>query len=214
MEKEIEKEEENVKVSADSECDKKDGEYTVIIREHETVHHGHSHAHGHVHSPPESLSSVAWMVVLGDGLHNFTDGMALGAAFSNNIAGGCSTAVAVFCHELPHELGDFAVLLKAGMSAKQAIYYNLMSSILCFIGMCLGIFVGDNPQSTSWVFAVSAGMFLYIGLVDMFPELTTSHSAIESSLCQCSLQGLGLISGVAIMLVIAYYEDHLLNLFK
>lgn len=45
------------------------------------------------------------MVVLGDGLHNFTDGMAIGAAFSNNIAGGCSTAVAVFCHELPHELG-------------------------------------------------------------------------------------------------------------
>ena len=45
------------------------------------------------------------MVILGDGLHNFTDGMAIGAAFSNNIAGGFSTAVAVFCHELPHELG-------------------------------------------------------------------------------------------------------------
>ncbi|EEB11116.1 conserved hypothetical protein [Pediculus humanus corporis] len=148
-------------------CDKKDGEYTVIIREHETAHHGHSHAHGHVHSPPESLSSVVWMVILGDGLHNFTDGMAIGAAFSNNIAGGFSTAVAVFCHELPHELGDFAVLIKAGMSAKQAVFYNLISSILCFVGMVLGIFIGDNPTSTSWVFAVSAGTFLYIGLVDM-----------------------------------------------
>lgn len=48
------------------------------------------------------------MVVLGDGLHNFTDGMAIGAAFSNNIAGGCSTALAVFCHELPHELGNYS----------------------------------------------------------------------------------------------------------
>lgn len=61
---------------------------------------------GHVHSAPESMSSVAWMVVLGDGLHNFTDGMAIGAAFSANIAGGFSTAIAVLCHELPHELGN------------------------------------------------------------------------------------------------------------
>lgn len=51
------------------------------------------------------MSSVAWMVVMGDGLHNFTDGMAIGAAFSANIAGGFSTTIAVFCHELPHELG-------------------------------------------------------------------------------------------------------------
>lgn len=102
--------------------------YTVIIREHETKHHGHTHSHGmpnylpfavfvlinrcnsripsgHVHSAPESMSNVAWMVVMGDGLHNFTDGMAIGAAFSANIAGGFSTAIAVFCHELPHEIG-------------------------------------------------------------------------------------------------------------
>ncbi|KAK6620161.1 hypothetical protein RUM44_006562 [Polyplax serrata] len=195
-------------------CDKKDGEYTVIIREHESTHHGHSHAHGHVHSPPESLSSVAWMVILGDGLHNFTDGMAIGAAFSNNIAGGFSTAVAVFCHELPHELGDFAVLLKAGMSAKQAVFYNLISSILCFFGMVLGIFVGDNPTSTSWVFAVSAGTFLYIGLVDMFPELSSSHSTFETTFCQSSLQGAGLLTGISIMFVIAYFEDNLLHLFQ
>lgn len=52
--------------------------YTVILREHESQHHGHSHTHGHVHSPPSSLSAVAWMVVMGDGLHNFTDGMAIG----------------------------------------------------------------------------------------------------------------------------------------
>lgn len=64
---------------------------------------------GHVHSAPESMSSVAWMVVMGDGLHNFTDGMAIGAAFSANIAGGFSTAIAVFCHELPHELGNMLI---------------------------------------------------------------------------------------------------------
>lgn len=141
--------------------------FTIILREHEANHHGHSHTHGHVHSPPSSLSAVAWMVVMGDGLHNFTDGMAIGAAFSNNIAGGFSTAIAVFCHELPHELGDFAVLLKAGMSAKQAVYYNLLSSVLSFFGTILGILVGDTPEASAWIFACAAGMFVYIALVDM-----------------------------------------------
>ena len=133
--------------------------------------HNHSHKHGHSHGPvgtgSESLSSIVWMVILGDGLHNFTDGMAIGAAFSNNIAGGFSTAVAVFCHELPHELGDFAVLLKAGMSARKAIYYNILSSVLSFFGMCVGILIGDAPETTQWVFAVAAGLFIYIALVDM-----------------------------------------------
>lgn len=141
--------------------------FTIILREHESKHHGHSHTHGHVHSPPKTLSAVAWMVVMGDGLHNFTDGMAIGAAFSNSIAGGFSTAIAVFCHELPHELGDFAVLLKAGMSARKAVYYNILSSVLSFLGMVLGIIVGDTPEASAWIFACAAGMFIYIALVDM-----------------------------------------------
>lgn len=141
--------------------------YTIILREHESKHHGHSHTHGHVHSPPSSFSAVAWMVIMGDGLHNFTDGMAIGAAFSNNIAGGFSTALAVFCHELPHELGDFAILLQAGMSARQAIYYNMLSSVLSFIGTIIGIWIGEAPEASAWIFACAAGMFLYIALVDM-----------------------------------------------
>lgn len=128
-------------------------------------HHGHSH--GLSDTKPKTLSSIVWMVILGDGLHNFTDGMAIGAAFSNNIAGGFSTTVAVFCHELPHEMGDFAVLLKAGMPARQAIYYNILSSVLSFFGMCIGISIGETPEATSWIFAIAAGLFIYIALVDM-----------------------------------------------
>lgn len=128
-------------------------------------HHGHSH--GNFDTKSDSLSSIVWMVVLGDGLHNLTDGMTIGAAFSQNIAGGFSTTVAVLCHELPHELGDFAVLLKAGMSAKQAIFYNILSSVLSFFGMCMGIVFGDTPETSQWVFAVAAGLFIYIALVDM-----------------------------------------------
>ncbi|XP_058806546.1 zinc transporter foi isoform X2 [Phymastichus coffea] len=187
--------------------------YTVIIREHEGKHHGHSHGHSHVHSTPDSMSSVAWMVVMGDGLHNFTDGMAIGAAFSANIAGGFSTTIAVFCHELPHELGDFAVLLKAGMSAKQAIFYNLLSSILCLFGMVFGVLLGATPAASSWMFAAAAGMFIYIALVDMIPELSSNHSILDGAHWQILLQAGGLITGFGIMLVIALYEPDLQTLF-
>jgi zinc transporter 10 len=98
----------------------------VYVREHENQHHGHSHAHSHIHSKPDSISSVAWMVIFGDGLHNFADGLAIGAAFTQGTVFGIANSIAIFCHELPHELGDFAMLLKAGMTIKQAIFYNFI----------------------------------------------------------------------------------------
>ncbi|XP_047226086.1 zinc transporter ZIP10 [Girardinichthys multiradiatus] len=143
--------------------------------------HGHSHG-GNCHSDQEmkdaGIASIAWMVIMGDGMHNFSDGLAIGAAFSANITGGISTSVAVFCHELPHELGDFAVLLKAGMSVKQAIVYNLLSALMAYVGMLIGTAVGQYTHNvTNWIFAITAGMFLYVALVDMVgwntPTLTS-----------------------------------------
>ncbi|KAL7049495.1 hypothetical protein ACKWTF_003725 [Chironomus riparius] len=187
---------------------------TIILREHQTKHHGHSHTHGHVHSPPESLSAVAWMVILGDGLHNFTDGMAIGAAFSGSIAGGFSTSLAVLCHELPHELGDFAVLLKAGMSPKKAICYNILTGVLCVFGMITGVLVGDTPEASQYIFAGTAGLFIYIALVDMMPELTSSHGKEGNCmLVQCSLQFSGMLIGLLSMLFIAIYEHDLMEVF-
>ncbi|KAL7733285.1 hypothetical protein ACLKA6_004785 [Drosophila palustris] len=194
--------------SANGGKDKND-HVTVILREHESSHHGHSHRHGHVHSPPETLSAVAWMIIMGDGLHNFTDGMAIGAAFAENIAGGFSTSLAVFCHELPHELGDFAILMKAGMSVKSAVYYNLLTGVLSFIGMIFGIVFGQSQDVAQWMFAVAAGLFIYIALVDMMPEISAAHK----SLAQFMLQIIGMFSGVIIMLFIALYEGQLMNAF-
>lgn len=188
-------------------------EYTVILREHENRHHGHSHTHGHVHAAPKNMSSVAWMVIMGDGLHNFTDGMAIGAAFSGSIAGGFSTAVAVFCHELPHELGDFAMLLKAGMSMKQALFYNILSSVLCLLGNAFGVWLGNIEFASSWVFAVAAGTFVYIALVDMIPELSNGHED-DGTLFQCLLQLSGLLVGFGIMTFIAIYEHDLKHMFN
>lgn len=69
----------------------------------------HGHSHSRCKTMPQTVAAIAWMVILGDGIHNFSDGLAVGAAFSNSITGGISTSIAVFCHELPHEIGEYFV---------------------------------------------------------------------------------------------------------
>jgi zinc transporter ZupT len=66
------------------------------------------------------------MVIFGDGIHNLADGLAIGVAFTESYIAGIATSIAILCHELPHEIGDFAMLLKAGMSVKQAVFYNVI----------------------------------------------------------------------------------------
>lgn len=70
-------------------------------------------------STKPAIATVAWMIIFGDGVHNFIDGLSIGAAFSESILTGISVSIAVLCEEFPHELGDFAVLLNSGMSMKQ-----------------------------------------------------------------------------------------------
>jgi len=91
----------NNTTASDGSCVQKD---VIYVREHENQHHGHSHAHSHLHSKPDSISSVAWMVIFGDGLHNFADGLAIGTAFTQGTVFGIANSIAIFCHELPHEV--------------------------------------------------------------------------------------------------------------
>ena len=63
--------------------------------------------------------------------------------------------------------GDFAVLLKTGMKVKQALFYNMLSSVLCFLGMVIGVCLGNIESASYWIFAITGGMFIYISLVDM-----------------------------------------------
>uniref|UniRef100_A0A3Q2QL70 Zinc transporter ZIP6 n=1 Tax=Fundulus heteroclitus TaxID=8078 RepID=A0A3Q2QL70_FUNHE len=116
------------------------------------------------------------MVIMGDGLHNFSDGLAIGAAFTESLSSGLSTSVAVFCHELPHELGDFAVLLKAGMTVRQAILYNVLSAMMAYLGMVTGILIGHYAENICmWIFALTAGLFMYVALVDMVSRTPSLH---------------------------------------
>lgn len=195
-------------------CPKTSHEYEQP-KDSSTHEHPSGHGHSHDHPVPRTLGALVWRVVIGDGIHNFSDGIAVGVAFASSVTGGLSTSVAVLCHELPHEMGDFAVLLKNGMSIKQAVLCNCVSSVLSFVGMAVGLAIGNIGQSNLWIFAGIAGMFLYISLVDLVPEMSLLESGKRERrpFCQLLFQLGGTCLGVGIMLLIALYEDQLNSVF-
>ncbi|KAE8626427.1 hypothetical protein XENTR_v10006628 [Xenopus tropicalis] len=173
----------------------------------------HSHS-GHSHNmASKGITEIVWMVLLGDGIHNFTDGLAIGAAFSSGFSGGLSTTVAVFCHELPHELGDFAVLLQSGVPVRKVLFFSLVSAFLSFFGMIIGAVASQNSaQITPWIFAATAGIFLYVALVDMLPQMLHRETADPCQGKDCVIHSLGFLLGCAIMFCIALYQDQMVFL--
>ncbi|TWW72522.1 metal cation symporter ZIP8 [Takifugu flavidus] len=158
-------------------------------------------------TPMSGIKTVAWMVTLSDALHNFIDGLAIGAAFTVSIMTGFSTSIAIVCEEFPHELGDFVILLNAGMSVPQAVFFNLLSAMSCYIGLVLGIMIGST-FAPGVIFAIAGGMFLYIALADMFPEMdsiTQDPAHASSKMVFFLIQNLGMLSGFTIILMITVF---------
>ncbi|XP_018601897.1 zinc transporter ZIP8-like [Scleropages formosus] len=155
-----------------------------------------------------NVKTVAWMISLSDALHNFIDGLAIGASFTISILTGFSTSIAIVCEEFPHELGDFVILLNAGMSVPQAIFFNLLSAMSCYLGLVLGILVGSN-FAPNVIFALAGGMFLYIALADMFSEMNSIQSEQErttgTKVIFFIIQNAGLLTGFSIILLITLF---------
>jgi len=159
----------------------------------EYADHGAHHAH---HEHREQASAV--LVIIGDSIHNALDGVIIGAAFLTDVSLGVITALAVTAHEIPQEIGDFAVLLHSGMSRGRALAFNLMSSLTSVIGGLVAYFtLGSALKILPYAIAVAAASFIYVSMADLIPGLHRRVSARES-VAQVILISLG-IAAIAVV---------------
>jgi zinc and cadmium transporter len=153
--------------------------------------------HCHTHDCEVHESSVV-PVLVGDAFHNFVDGAVVAAAVMTSIPLGVTTAVAVAAHEIPQEVGDFAILLHAGYSRGRALMLNVLSSGASAIGAIAAYFAFDTiPRLLPYFLALAAASFLYVAMADLIPGLHRGRTD-ASSMRQILLIG----AGVATMLVL------------
>jgi zinc and cadmium transporter len=153
--------------------------------------------HCHTHDC-EVHESSAFVVLAGDTFHNFVDGAVIGAAVIASVPLGVSTALAVAAHEIPQEVGDFAILLHKGYSRKRALIVNVLSACASALG-AVGSFVALDlmPRAIPYVLVVSASSFIYVAMSDLIPDLHRGRTD-AGSLRQILL----IVAGVATMLLL------------
>jgi zinc and cadmium transporter len=146
-----------------------------------------AHAHGHA-------TASGYLILFGDGVHNFVDGVLIAAAFLTDVHLGVVTALAVAAHEIPQEVGDFAILLHSGFTRGKALFYNVLASLTTVLGGVLAYFaLGVAQAALPYVLAVAASSFIYIAVADLIPGL---HKRLEPrvTLEQVLLIGAGVLT--------------------
>ena len=128
----------------------------------------HKHEMGSVHNIHYQASVP--MIIFGDTIHNFIDGLAIAAAYFIDPALGIITTIGTFLHEVPHEIADFGILLKVGWSRAKVFIVNALSASATIVG-ALFVFLFNSEQFIGWALAVSAGLFLYLGASNFLPHV-------------------------------------------
>ena len=126
----------------------------------------------HHHDSEHDSHPTTPLILIGDGVHNFIDGIAIAATFLTNPAIGFVTTLAIAAHEIPQEIADLSILLHGGLPKSKALLYNFLSALTAVAGGILGYFFLDSLQGyIPYVLAFTAGMFIYIACSDLIPEL-------------------------------------------
>ena len=151
----------------------------------ENNHEHHDHEHNHNHS--NIIISL-----VGDFIHNLTDGMAIGAGFNKNIKVGVNLSLSIFFHEIPHEIGDFSYLLKQNMSMTNSVISQMITALGSFLGVFLSFKFGEEYSDK--ILAFASGAFLYLALNTIMGDLKNTKSIIH-----IVLEGISFIFGVYIL---------------
>ena len=158
------------------------------------------HHHEEGHHKTHYGSSIP-LVIIGDTIHNFIDGITIAASFFVNPGLGFISALSTFLHEVPHEIGDFGILLKARWKRKDILVINIFSASATILGAFLTYFVAQDELFIGIALAVSAGIFLYLGVIDFMPRMSEGYSSKIRSLFP-------MVLGIVIMLSILILVPH------
>lgn len=156
--------------------------------------------HCHIPTSPHHPHPLAVMNLVGDGAHNFIDGLVIGASYLVSVPVGVATTIAVILHEIPQEIGDFGVLLHAGLSKKRALFFNFLSAIAAVVGTMVALICGSG-EIAIMIIPFAAGGFIYIAGSDLIPELHKETNPKKSA-----VQLAAFLAGVGIMLLLLMAE--------
>jgi zinc and cadmium transporter len=137
----------------------------------------------HCHDENCRVHGFTYLNLIGDGMHNFFDGMVIAASFTVSIKVGLATTLAVIAHEIPHELGNFAVLVYGGFSKLKALFFNFLTVLTAFLGALAGYFLAEKAGHFSdFILPITAGGFIYIASSDLIPEIHKENNQRRSTL--------------------------------
>lgn len=159
--------------------------------------HWHHH-HGEGLELEHATHPVAFLNLIGDGIHNLIDGMIIAGAYLIDIKLGMATTLAVLVHEIPQEIGDFGVLVYSGLSKIKAIGYNLLSALVSVIGAVIILFFGNSEKFTIFLICLAIGSFIYLSLADLLPETHKQKGNYISQLV-IFLLGIGVMFGILLI---------------
>lgn len=140
------------------------------------------------------VKSYAYLNLIGDGLHNFLDGVIIAASYFVDFKLGVMTSIAILAHEIPQELGDASMLIHSGMNRKKVLSYNFISALFALLGALTHVFLLDGFQLTPYMISIAAGGFIYLSLADIIPEIGK-----EDNSRKIFIQTLMLLVGIALM---------------
>ncbi|MEP6608198.1 MAG: ZIP family metal transporter [Burkholderiaceae bacterium] len=160
---------------------------------HHTHHHeGDPHRH-HLGHDAHEAGRGGVPILIGDAFHNFADGVVIAGAFLVDTHLGVIATLAVMAHEIPHEVGDFMILLNAGFTRRRAFIFNLLSGLSAVVGGVIGYFVLETMENLlPYALAIAAASFIYIALSDLLPEMMR-RSSLAKSMPEVGLVLLGVL---------------------
>ncbi len=175
--------------------------FSFIIEK--VIHWRHCHCPGlPLQDDSHHVHPMGIMNLIGDGMHNFIDGALIAGSFLVSTPIGIATTIAVILHEIPQEIGDFAILLYSGFARGKALLFNLLSGCVAILGTLLVLFTATAlPMAGAWLLPIAAGNFLYIAGSDLIPEL---HK--DTRLSRALLQLLTILIGVGVMFALTFLD--------